>query len=84
MKDNKSNSIVLTFKAVKEKLDWKGEVIEEVTQREYLWDAYDSKVFLDSVIKTGDLSLVPKVGHWKSAVEMFKAIFRDENGKNFT
>jgi len=54
-----SECLVLKFKALREKLDWKGNVVEETDTYDFKWERYDPQAFLESVIRKGDLSCVP-------------------------
>lgn len=68
---------VLKFNALKEKLDWKGNVIEYVEHCEYEWNGYDPSIFLGSAICKGDLSSVPPPTDKKYALEFLPILFKD-------
>lgn len=78
---NDLNKKVLKFKAIKEKLDWKGNVIEDISTCDYEWNGYDPSLFLSSAICKGDLSAVPPPTDKKYALAflpiLFKGLFKN-------
>lgn len=75
--ENKDNAIELKFKAIREKLDWQGNIVEDVDNYTYKWEEYDPQVFLESVIRKGDLSSVPSLGGKRDRITFMQTLDRD-------